>query len=143
MLGAVAGVVGNIPKTILSIVFYYFGWIRYTFNQLAAGIFMKQEILSNPLALVVGYITNFTVAAFIGVVLVCIIRKTGNDYEIFKGILAGMASYIFLYGIMLRLNITIGNIETSLPNFLALLLHIIFGMLSGWIVKHYSLVSNE
>lgn len=49
ILGAVAGVIGNIPKTILTITFYYFGWVRYTFSQLAAGLFMKQEVLSNPL----------------------------------------------------------------------------------------------
>lgn len=142
VLGAIAGAIGNVPKAILTNLFQYFGWVRYTFGQLAAGLFMKQEVLSNPLVLLVGYVTDFTVASLLGVVLVYIIRNTGNDFEIFKGLLIGLASYIFLYGIMLRLHITSGNLATPLPNFLALPPHIIFGMLSGWVIKHYGVLEE-
>ncbi|GAB6137124.1 hypothetical protein JCM15060_03130 [Halanaerobaculum tunisiense] len=61
-----------------------------------------------------GYSVNFTFAALLGVLLVYIVRSTGNDYEIYKGLL--------------------------IPNFLGFLLHIIFGLVSGWVVKQYGRV---
>ncbi|GAB6137927.1 hypothetical protein JCM15060_11160 [Halanaerobaculum tunisiense] len=86
------------------------------------------------------YSVDFTVAALLGVLLVYIIRLTGNDYEIYKGLLIGLASFIFLYGIMVRTSLTSGNLATPLPNFLGLLLHIIFGLVSGWVIKQYGRV---
>ncbi|MCK8816971.1 hypothetical protein MWH28_06235 [Natroniella sulfidigena] len=142
-LGSIAGIVGNIPKEILAIIFYSFGWKRYTFTHLAAGLFVPKEFLANPLALIVGFVTDFTVAGLLGVLLAYIIKNTGNIYPTFKGLLIGLVSYIFICGLILKSGITSVNSAIPLAKFSALLLHIIFGIVSGWFIKCYGKLEDN
>ncbi|MCK8825391.1 hypothetical protein [Fuchsiella alkaliacetigena] len=136
-LGAITGIVANIPKEIMKLIFQQFGWQRYSYTQIAAGLFVPQDLVSNPLSLIFGAITDLTVAASLGVLTVYIIKNTGDDYPLFKGLLVGMMSYIFLYGLILELDITSTSVATPLPNFLALIQHIIFGLIMGWFIKRF------
>ena len=45
MLGIVAGFIGNIPKTLLTELFQQAGWVHYTFKEIAAGFFVKKQLL--------------------------------------------------------------------------------------------------
>lgn len=112
------------------------GWTRYNFGQIAAGYFVKEEVVSNSIAVVTGYIADYILAMLLGVVIVYVFRIMGRDYAVFKGLLFGGISYIFLYGVAMALNFTRVSLLTPLPNLVLLVPHVVFGATAAWAVKY-------
>ena len=137
MFGALAGVLGNIPKTILAWIFSYFGWLKYNFFHISAGYFVDAQFLDNPLSLLTGIIVDNLDAAFFGAILYFMLRKTGGDYAEFKGFFFGALLYVVIFGTFMSLDLTRASILTPLPNFLMLFPHAIYGVVTAWIIKKY------
>lgn len=72
----------------------------------------------------------------LGVVIVYLFRIMGNDYPVFKGLLFGGVSYIFLYGVAMALNFTRVSLLTPLPNLVLLVPHVVFGATTAWVVNY-------
>ncbi|HOL17609.1 MAG TPA: hypothetical protein PLY40_04910 [Bacillota bacterium] len=115
------------------------GWIRYTFAHIAAGFYYSAENLDAPLSLVTGMITDWTIAAIFGVLLLLLLRFTGVDYNIFKGIGFGATFYIVAFGIGMALDISRATLVTPLPDFLLLLSHLVIGAVTGWALRKFFL----
>ena len=141
--GVLAGIIANIPKTILAWAFHFAGVLRYTFAHIAAGYFVGAEMLDNPIALATGFVADYTLAAVLGIILYLIIQKTGTDYAILKGIVLGSFMYLIFYGALMALDITRASLLTPLPNLLLFFPHVIFGASAGWIIKRYSGIRAE
>jgi hypothetical protein len=138
ILGALAGLLANIPKTIIAWIFHSFGLLRYTFIHIAAGYFVPAEFIDNPVSLLTGFIADFTTAAFLGVIMLLIIRWSGTDYAELKGLGMGAFLYIIFYGAFMALDITRASLLTPLPNLLLFFPHIIYGAATCWIIKKYT-----
>lgn len=137
IFGAVAGLLGNIPKTILAWIFYYFGWLRYTFIHIAGGYFVGAQFLDHPVSLATGTITDYINASILGVAMYYMLRRTGPDYAEVKGLFFGGFLYIVLFGAFMSLDLTRATLITPLPNFLLLFPHVLFGVTTCWILKKY------
>ena len=137
ILGALAGLLANIPKTIIAWVFHSFGLLRYTFIHIAAGYFVPAEFIDNPISLLTGFIADYTAAAFFGVIMLLIIKKSGTDYAKLKGLGIGAFLYIIFYGAFMALDITRASLLTPLPNLLLFFPHLVYGAATCWIIKKY------
>lgn len=137
MIGAIAGLIGNIPKTILAWLFHIFGYLRYTFIHIAAGYFVPADFIDNPVSLVTGLIADFTMSAFFGFIMCLMLHKYGTDYAVLKGVGFGAFLYMIFYGAFMALDITRASLLTPLPNLLLFFPHIIYGGLTCWIIKKY------
>ena len=84
-----------------------------------------------------GYLGDFTLAMTLGIVLVYILRRTGKDYALIKGLGLGAITYMLLYGIAMALNFTRINLRTPLPSLLLFISHLVFGGFSAWAVQRY------
>ncbi len=135
--GALAGWMGNVVKEALTWTFYLMGWTRYTFVHIAAGFYYSAENLNAPLSLVTGAITDWTIATTFGVMLLLILRYTGTDYAVFKGIAFGSLFYVLAFGIGMALDITRATLVTPLPDFLLLMAHLVIGGVAGWALEKY------
>lgn len=138
IFGALAGLLGNIPKTIIAWIFHYLGWLRYTFAHIAAGYFVDAQFLDNPVALLTGFIADYVNAAFFGVIMYYLLKKTGLDYAELKGLAFGAFLYLLFYGAFMALDITRASLLTPLPNLLLFIPHVIFGASTCWLIKRYS-----
>ncbi len=140
VLGVLAGFAGNIFKEAIAWSFHYLGYLRYTFVHIAAGTFVPQEFLDSPVSLTMGFIADWIIAGFMGVIIVQLIRRTGNDYPIFKAIGTSALLYVLFYGILMALDVTRASLLTPLPNLLLIFPHLIFGLFAGWFIKRYNVV---
>lgn len=143
IFGAIAGLLGNVPKTIIAWILHYFGLLRYTFIHIAAGYFVDKKFIDNPVSLLTGFIADYTNAAFFGVIMYYLLQKTGVDYAELKGLGFGAFLYLIFYGAFMALNITRASLLTPLPNLLLFFPHIIYGLLTCWIIKKYSGLANK
>ncbi|KJS23604.1 MAG: hypothetical protein VR72_00375 [Clostridiaceae bacterium BRH_c20a] len=136
--GILAGWMGNVVKEVLTWSFYLMGWVRYTFVHIAAGFYYSKENIDAPFSLVTGVITDWTIAGTFGVILLYLLRYTGSDYAIFKGIGLGSLVYVITFGIGMALDITRATLITPLPDFLLIMSHLTIGGVSGWALeKHF------
>lgn len=139
IFGALAGLVGNIPKTVIAWIFHYFGSLRYTFIHIADGYFVDARFIDNPVSLLTGFIADYVNAGFFGVIMYFMLRKTGTDYAELKGVFFGAFLYLIFYGSFMALDITRASLLTPLPNLL-LFFPILFiellhaGLLKGIVV---------
>jgi len=142
IFGAVAGILGNIPKTLIAWLFHSLGYLRYTFIHIAAGYFVPREFIDNPVSLLTGFIADYTNAAFFGVVMFVMLQKSGMDYAELKGLGFGAFLYLIFYGAFMALDITRASLLTPLPNLLLFFPHVIYGAVTCWILKRYSKIPN-
>jgi len=88
---------------------------------------------------VTGAITDWTISGTFGIILLYILRYTGSDYAIFKGIGLGSLVYVITFGVGMAMDITRATLITPLPDFLLLMSHLTIGAVSGWVIKkHFS-----
>ncbi|ACB84314.1 hypothetical protein [Natranaerobius thermophilus] len=137
IFGVLVGVISNIPKELLKFILTQLGVHEFTFSQLAAGLFVDVELLTDPIIIITGAITDLTVAGLLGVATVYLVRCTDRTFPIWKSLFVGLLAFVFLYGGALRLEITSVDINNSLENFLSLLQHILFGIIMGILIKRY------
>lgn len=134
--GAIAGLLGNIPKTILAWLFHYLGFLRYTFIHIAAGYFVPAKYIDNYVSLLTGFIADYTMAAFFGFIMYLMLQKFGTDYAVFKGAGFGAFLYLVFYGAFMALDITRASLLTPLPNLLLFFPHVLYGGLTCWLLKN-------
>jgi len=137
MLGILAGFFGNIPKEIISWIFHSIGYLRYTFVHIAAGAFVPQEFIDNPVSLATGIVADWIMVGIIGTLTVYFIEFTDDNYPIIKSIFLSSAFYIILYGALMALDVTRASLLTPLPNLLLYIPHLAMGSGIGWFIKKY------
>lgn len=135
--GALAGLLGNLGKEAVVWPLHWLGWVRYTFAHIAAGYFVEGKFINNPVSLATGFIADFTIAAFFGVLLLYLLRFTGKDYAILKGVGFGLVAYIIFYGLLMALDVTRASLLTPLPNLLLFIPHVIFGALTAYLLERF------
>lgn len=140
ILGVLAGFAGNILKEIISWLFYFSGYLKYTFVHIAAGTFVSKEYIDSPVSLATGVISDWIMVAVIGVLSVYLIRFTGNCFPVIKSILLSSFFYIILYGVLMAFNATHVSMLTPLPNLLLFIPHLTLGGGIGWFVSRYGMV---
>lgn len=134
--GSIAGILGNIPKTLLTWTFYFMGLTKFTFVHISAGYFVSDKYLNHPLSLLVGFISDYTLAGVMGVLILLLLRYTGSDYALYKGAGFGTLMYIFLFGVAMAIDVTRVSITTPLPSLILLFPHILFGLTTAFLLSY-------
>lgn len=137
--GVLWGLVGNLFKEAAVWPLHWLGWVRYTFVHIAAGYFVDQKMIDNPVALATGFLTDFTLAAVLGVLLYYLLRRTGGDYAILKGAVYGLITYALFYGLLMALDVTRASLLTPLPNLLLAFPHALYGVCTAYFLRRYGM----
>jgi hypothetical protein len=137
IFGGLAGVVGNIFKEVISWGFYFSGLINYTYDHFCAGLVVNPAGYVKMLfAVFIGTMIDFTVAAVFGVIMYFVMRKTGTQYWLFKGLGFGMVIFLICFAV-LRPTFSIKIESTPLQALMYMIPNLVYGVITCWFLKKY------
>ena len=133
-LGVISGILANIIENIYNYTSYFFNLTKYFIWHIAASAYFQIPDVKTMPALVVGMFTDYAIAAGMGIATVYLLYLTGEDFWFVKGLSVSSLSWLFVFGIILRLKI--GRIDpidagTNLVNLIG---HILLGILIPFII---------
>lgn len=134
ILGAIAGIGGNIVKNVIMTVAKKKKWAEMDGPDRAAGLTLPAHKVAEFRGRIIGIICDTTIASFLGVGLVYLLTITGKDKAILKGSFTGEAAWAFLFGTLGRLGVTSVTPVSSKTILSQYIAHIAFGATSTYLV---------
>lgn len=138
-LGALAGIIGAIPPSILNLISKAIGFSKtYSFT-LAGGIFLKGKVTEDPGGILLGTLLWLFTAALVGFLIVLFFQRTGKDYWWLKGpLLTIVLMHLMVYGFafnMAETKIIPVDVSTNISIFFE---NLVFGVVTGYLVARWS-----
>jgi hypothetical protein len=106
VLGAIAGIGGNLAKLAISQVSFARGIAEITGPQRAAGMLVAGHRIMTPLGQTAGFLADGAIAGLLGVLFTYMMSITGKDYALLKGSLGGEVAWTALYGTLATMGAT-------------------------------------
>lgn len=94
ILGFAAGMLGNIPKTIVCRAFTKRGISKLKCSDLLGGMFLPFSKVKKKEGQIFSIIADFLVAGFNGISYMLLLNYTGKNNRIIKGWLAGLLDFV-------------------------------------------------
>lgn len=101
-LGLVAGILGNIPKTIVCRILNRKGISKLKCSDLLAGVFLPAKQVNTKEGYVFSIMSDFLIAGLNGISFVYFLNYIGKKHAIFKGCLTGLSIFGFNRGIVVK-----------------------------------------
>src|SRR5690554_5701653 len=96
ILGAVSGIIGNIPKVLICDYFKKKGWIEVSCPERAAQLIVQPKEVKTAKGMLVGYITDCIMSSMLGILYTHGLSIVGKKNAVVKGALVGPPSWILL-----------------------------------------------
>ncbi len=113
LLGAIAGLGGNILKLSILEIAKRLKWAEFNGTDAATGILLPAHKVAEPKGKLVGILGDATIAGVLGVTITYVLSITGKDKALFKGASSGMFMWTALYGAMGSIGLT--KVKPSSP----------------------------
>ena len=137
VFGGLAGAVGNILKETMAWSLYFWGLIKYTFVHFCAGIVINPDTyVKDPLSVVVGIMIDFLIAAIFSLAMYLVMRRTGTDYWVIKGLGLGIFVFLICYGV-LRPAISIKIESSPFTALMYIFPNLTYGVATCWFLQKY------
>lgn len=138
--------IGVIGGLIASVVMMTFDWVinliglHFTPPWVVSGhILLNTDVLSTTMGILLGFSIMFMLGAGFGVIVAVIIRLTGKDYYLIKGLGIGFLFFIGNTGMMQNVAEIVPWMRSEITStIMALLNFIILGSVSSLIIAKYS-----
>lgn len=143
-IGSIAGIIATLVFISVNYIFKLLGYQFTSTWEATAGIFLASNLIHTPLGKIVGFLGEYIVGASGGITMAFILKFTGYDYYILKGL--GMGALFWLVGVGIigkLINLTPKIADEPLTNFLIILDLIIFGIISALIIVKYGDVKQK
>ncbi len=86
LLGIIAGLTGNVFKNAGDILSVKLGTSHTSYPRMAGSLFMNKRKTKTPIGKTVGWLTDAAMAAGLGVGYVYVLKFTGKDHALMKGV---------------------------------------------------------
>ncbi|MCL6638223.1 MAG: hypothetical protein K6T80_00900 [Firmicutes bacterium] len=106
ILGVLAGLGGNIAKTIIVEIAKRCNLAEIDGPEKAAGMLVPPYKIADPVGKAVGYLADNVVASMLGIVTVYGLSISGKDKAVLKGALTGQAMWAMFYGVLANMGAT-------------------------------------
>jgi hypothetical protein len=143
-IGTISGIIAAIVMTLIDWILLLSG-IQFTPPWVVAGnILLNTDVLYTPAGILIGYIVQFLLGSGLGVIVTIVIKLTGKDYYLIKGLGVSSLFYIGSTGIMQTLvNIAPWMRSEISSTLMALINFIVLGVLSSLIIAKYYEFNNK
>lgn len=98
LLGIIAGLTGNVFKTIGDIISIKLGISQTSYPRIAGSFFMTNKQTESVLGKTVGWLTDAAMSAGLGVGFVYVLKFTGKDHALMKGVGYSHGAWTLLLG---------------------------------------------
>lgn len=138
-IGAIAGLISTTVMTVIVWAVRLLGHQFITPWETATHIFLVRRLIHTPIGYLVGFTGNFTLGAIFGVIMAYILRFTGKDFYILKGIGLGAVVWLTSIGFFMHLlSIRIEGRSDPLSNLMAIIEFNIMGIITSYIIQKYA-----
>ncbi|GAW91348.1 hypothetical protein [Calderihabitans maritimus] len=138
LVGSLAGIIGTLAMDLLSVVATLLKIPHSTAIGVAADIFLVRQLLGTPAAWLIGIAGHLVIGMVGGIFTAYLLRYTGRDYAIFKGILLawiiGMGTVGF---VMPLLKISPQIQREAFTNLFAVVSLAVYGGITAYLIARF------
>ena len=98
LLGILAGLAGNVLKTTGSLLTQKIGMSQTNYSKMAGSLFMSKKSTKSELRKKVGYLADAALGAGMGVGYIYVLKFTGKDHALMKGVGYGHGAWTLFMG---------------------------------------------
>jgi hypothetical protein len=133
LLGFVAGMLGAVPGRLLNKAEFKLGITDSRYEEMAAMLFVNRKDINKPKGKSVGKIANGLLSSMVGITTTYVLRLTGRDYFLLKGIGVASLAWLGIYGVSSQAKVR----KSKKPSvaLLSYLDHVIFGATTATLVS--------
>lgn len=91
-IGLLGGLVGAIFMDISNLLIFKAGKTETLYGHIAGGLFVAPFRTKQPKNFILGELTHLGIGSIFGIPLICILKKTGKDHHLIKGVFISMIS---------------------------------------------------
>lgn len=137
-IGCIAGIIATASFLTVNYLFKLLGFQFTSTWEATASIFLSVNLIHTPLGYFIGFLGQYVIGASGGIVMAYVIRFTGYDYYLLKGLGVGAFFWVVTVGIIGKLiNLTPQFADETVTSFLIVLDLAIFGVMSVFIITKY------
>ena len=138
-IGSIAGIVPTFIMTVYKGLLKLLGFNFISTWETAASILLNEKLINTPVGLIIGFIGQFSLGAIFGVVVAYMLKFTGKDYYLIKGVGAGALCWLSTVGFFMRfLGIQLQGRSDLFTNLLTVIDFVLMGTVSSLVVKKYA-----
>lgn len=133
-IGTISGLLADAFKLSFNYLGFRFHWSSVVFWQITASRFLGKNNLHQPMAYLIGAVTDLTVASIIGVLFIYFLHFTSRSYIWLKGAGFGLTIWVLLLGTLLNQsqpNLALNSSDILLTFFA----HLIYGLSLAFVAK--------
>ncbi len=139
MIGTIAGFVANLTMVSFALTVKLFGFKFITTWETAANIFLAPKLIHTPTGYFIGVLAQLVLGAIFGITVAYVLRLTGKDFYILKGIGVGAVIWLASIGLFMRfLHIEIHGRSEAFTNIMAVIEFVILGIVNSTIIAKYA-----
>jgi hypothetical protein len=137
-IGTIAGSISTITITLFTWILRLLGFNFISIWETAANIILNKGLIHEPVGYFIGMVAHFTLGAIFGIMLAYMLRLTGKDFYILKGIGLGALFWLGSIGFFMHLlNIQIQGRNSPISNIIVVIEFHIMGIVTSSIIKKY------
>ena len=129
LLGVISGLLGAVPGRLLNKAEFALGFTDSRYEEMAAIPFVKKKEINKPIGKNIGKIANGLLTSVVGVSTTYVLKRTGRDHAILKGMGIAGLSWLGLYSLSTQTHIR--KSKKPLTALLSFGDHLIFGATTG------------
>ena len=138
ILGAFSAVVTMLILNIVDWASVFLKANKWHIWQIAASLYFGAKDLNTAPALFIGAMAHTVILSFSGVIICYVLYYTGRDFYLLKGLGINLMFWIFLFGVILKINIARINPTDAGTNMSHFVGHVLAGLLMSYFIVKFA-----
>lgn len=132
IVGLISGVLGSVAIELLNVLLGK----NLFFGKVASSMVVNPLRSKKLKNILIGEIMHLTVGAGIGCIIAGLLKKTGKDWGIIKGIFVSLLAWIGLHHLGNKIDLFSIKLRSTKSQYFALIQHIFYGLTTSAVIKY-------
>ena len=138
IFGGLIGIFANVAMDVLQYPLWKMQIIRHTLSHYVASLFLDFNTLHfSWIGSVTSFIADYIYGAFLGIIFVYWVHRTGKRYLLMKGLIYGGFLWLFSFGGLRSLPVVTLREYVPSQTLYYLVFHLVFGVTLGLLTERY------